>query len=297
MDEPARKRRKTNSPEERERQSSPLRKPPRRPSFASPTKSSLARNYPNLLRPTSAGAGSRPSSRGDIRARGRQARAFVLGETETNDSQSQESGENTNSTMPSARQYPKNNTPPARKVFRHQDVPVSIGAIHDEEPELPATPSQRGLEEQDGPRRGILFSSPSKRPPRMKDTVKRSPLRPKAPPVHKETLVDAVEIGSGDTQDQRLPESNQRPDPEVEKRRQETARLQREIKELDSQLLRCAEEISKEQQRAPGQALEPTERGDLKYVWSFSLFGQTTANSILAILSIRSAIQTLKTSS
>ena len=64
MDEPPRKRRKTSSPVRPP--SSPLRKPPRRPSFASPTKASLARNYPNLL-PT------RTSPRQDIRARGQQA--------------------------------------------------------------------------------------------------------------------------------------------------------------------------------------------------------------------------------
>ena len=64
MDEPPRKRPKTSSPERPP--SSPLRKPPRRPSFASPTKASLARNYPNLL-PT------RTSPRQDLRARGQQA--------------------------------------------------------------------------------------------------------------------------------------------------------------------------------------------------------------------------------
>lgn len=47
MDEPPRKRRKTSSPIRAP--TSPLRKPPRRPSFASPTKASLARSYPTLL--------------------------------------------------------------------------------------------------------------------------------------------------------------------------------------------------------------------------------------------------------
>jgi hypothetical protein len=64
MDEPPRKRRKTSSPVPPP--SSPLRKPPRRPSFASPTKASLARNYPNLL-PT------RTSPRQDSYARGQRA--------------------------------------------------------------------------------------------------------------------------------------------------------------------------------------------------------------------------------
>jgi hypothetical protein len=49
MDEPSRKRRKTSSPAP----SSPRGQPARRRSFASPTKASLARNYPSLLPPQS----------------------------------------------------------------------------------------------------------------------------------------------------------------------------------------------------------------------------------------------------
>ncbi|KAF3036448.1 hypothetical protein E8E12_005480 [Didymella heteroderae] len=71
MDEPPRKRRKTSSPAQQE--SSPLRKPPRRPSFASPTKASLARNYPNLL-PT------RTPPREDARTRGKQAQGRAVDE-------------------------------------------------------------------------------------------------------------------------------------------------------------------------------------------------------------------------
>ncbi|KAL5117519.1 hypothetical protein ACEQ8H_004549 [Pleosporales sp. CAS-2024a] len=219
MDEPARKRRRTNSPEERA--ASPLRKPARRPSFASPTKASLARNYPNLLpsRPAPPASPSRPSSRGDMLARGKQARADRLGET-----------------------------------------------VDEEEGGLPTTPSQRGLEEQHGPRRSILFSSPSKRPPRAKGAVKQSPLRSKAPPVQETSSSRRLEDGPVDAVAEEEEEAKQAEplDPEIERRKQEKARLQRELAILEKQLSQCTQEIVKEQQRGPDEALNMVERAELQ---------------------------------
>lgn len=268
MDEPARKRRKTNSPEERERQSSPLRKPPRRPSFASPTKASLARSYPNLLRPTSAGGeASRPTSRGDILARGKQARAFVLGQTDTQQEANPEAIEEKGGDTTAAAQEPlsklQNVTPRARKLVEHRSTATHTHPVDEDDADLPTTPSQRGLEEQDEPRRGILFSSPSKRqPPRIKDPVKQSPLKPRAPPVHNGPIAQSVEVGQGekDVQAQKMSP----PDPEVARRKQEKAQLQRELEDLESQMSRCTEEIAKEQRRVPDEALRSTERAELK---------------------------------
>jgi hypothetical protein len=125
MDEPARKRRKTSSPAEQP--SSPLKRPPRRPSFASPTKASLARNYPNLLptRPTAAASPSRPSSRGDLLSRGKQARAFVLGETDTQEALDQEAtqGGASQDTILSD----QNVTPRAQKTGNYRDAPKATG--------------------------------------------------------------------------------------------------------------------------------------------------------------------------
>ncbi|KAF1842094.1 uncharacterized protein K460DRAFT_358755 [Cucurbitaria berberidis CBS 394.84] len=260
MDEHARKRRKTNLSEERERQSSPPRKVPRRPSFASPTKASLARNYPNLLRPDSAGgAASRPTSRSNILPRGKQARAFVLDETNIQQDLSQEPSEDPDDdTTAGASLRPPithNVTPRPRKVVGYKSAPVLAGASDEEAADLPTTPSQRGLEEQDGPRRGVLFSSPSKQPPRVNDPAKQSPLRPKTLPVQ------IVEHGldENDVEPQKRPS----PDPEVEMRKREKGRLQRELEDLEAQVLKCTEEIAKEQQRAPDKALRPTERTDL----------------------------------
>lgn len=258
MDEPARKKRRTSSP--LERASSPLRKPPRRPSFASPTRASLARNYPNLLsfNPTSA--------RSPIRARGKQARAFVLGETDTQEESSQGiMQEETSETVAGAEQrlpYVGNVTPRARKMTGQKTAGVPTGAIEDDELDLPTTPSQRGLEEQDEPRRGVLFSSPSKRPPRAKDSVKQSQLRPKAPPVQPPAPERQVEDGPDDGA-QDPPEKREPPDPDLERRKQEKARLQKEVDHLEAQISGCVEEIVKEQKRDAEQALQHMERSDL----------------------------------
>ncbi|KAH7088188.1 hypothetical protein FB567DRAFT_523851 [Paraphoma chrysanthemicola] len=269
MDEPARKRRKTSSPPA-EPPSSPLRKPPRRPSFASPTKASLARNYPNLLpsRPTSAGSPSRPSSRGDLLARGKQARAFVLGEADVQESLSQEVAreeavQETRAGAQQRRTAAQNVTPRARRVGGERSGRVPVDARDEEEPELPTTPSQQGFEEQDGPRRGVLFSSPSKRPPRVKDPVKQSPLRPQAPAVQEASSTQNIEDGPSEIEAEK-PVKKPLPDPELEKKKQEKARLQREVAELEAQVSRCTEEIVKEQQRDPGRTLGVADRLDLQ---------------------------------
>ncbi|KAH7400776.1 hypothetical protein DE146DRAFT_653952 [Phaeosphaeria sp. MPI-PUGE-AT-0046c] len=261
MDEPARKRRKTSSPTEGP--SSPLRKPPRRPSFASPTKASLARNYPNLLpsRPTTSGTTSRPNSRGDIFARGKQARAYIFGETDVQEQLSQEATRNDESVVEES--SVQHMTPRARKPRRPQSGAIEGDTIaEDEEQDLPTTPSQRGLEEQDGPRRGILYSSPSKRPPRMKGPIKQSPLRPKAPPVQQVT--PSQEDGPEEIDTEEATAKKQPPNPELEKRKQERARLEREVKELEAQVSRCAEEIVKEQQRSQDEALRASDRASLQ---------------------------------
>lgn len=313
MDEPARKRRRTASPEEPDRPpspwknlprrplladstaagaepsrsplkepprrpsasptkatfdrgSSPLKQPPRRPSFVSPTKASLARNYPDLLPkrpPSSASAASKQNGRGDILARRKQARAFVLGEKDARqqailDTAAEE--EHADHASAGAEQLrlskPQNVTPRARRTIR-------MGDVSEEDAELPSTPSQRTQEEQDTPRRGILFSSPSKKPPRLQDPVKPSPLRPKAQPVRENRSAPPEDgpVGEGDPRGaakEKLP-----PDPELERRKQEKAHLMRELKELEGQVSRCTEEIVKIQEQSATHILQPSEREDL----------------------------------
>lgn len=155
------------------------------------------------------------------------------------------------------------NTMPRTKRVAGRSAAITVGAVDDVGPELPTTPSQQG-EEQDVPRRGVLFSSPSKRPPRMKEPVKQSPLRPKAPPVQGASSTQHIEDSPEDAAGKIAVEKRQPPDPEVEKRKQEKVRLEREIAELESQVTQCTQEIVKEQQRNPNDILPPSEQTDLQ---------------------------------
>ncbi|EMD61080.1 hypothetical protein GGP41_009993 [Bipolaris sorokiniana] len=216
MSEPSSKRRRTHSPDGRA--SSPLRQPPRRPSFASPTKASLAGTYPNLQPSTLTprlSASPRRRAHGDVSAKGKQARAAE---------DAQEASE---------------------------------------ESDLPNTPSHRTFEGSNQPLRGILFSSLSKRPPRAKNGLKQSPLKPKAPAVQSDDGTRAVEDGPVEGNVRKVVEW-QPPDPEVERRKQEKARLQREVEKLESQVSRCLDEIEKEQRRGPEETLQPQERESLR---------------------------------
>lgn len=206
MNEPPRKRRKTSSPPQA--QSSPLRKPPRRPSFASPTKTSLARNYPNLLL-------SRTPPRDEFRPRTTQAREFAL------------DGANTEE-----------------------------GA--EEDAELLA--ESHGRPEAQSQRLGTLSSLPSKRPPRTPGAIARSPLKEASTVQENRFTRPTEEVLNIDGQDKRA--QIPRWDPEIEKRKQEKARLQREAEELEAQVSRCTKEIVVEQQRAAADALLPAQRAD-----------------------------------
>ena len=174
-------------------------------------------------------------------ARGKQARAFVLGDTDAQPGSEQDAtprGQNANS----------------------RGVPEDTG---NEDSELPATSSQQGLDEQDQPRRGVLFSSPSKRPPRSKNALAQSS-NPKAPAVQSDDITKIVEDGPAEEDTQEAVEKRQSPDPELERRKQEKAKLQREVEELESQVSRCVDEIVKEQRRGPNEVLQPQEHRSLR---------------------------------
>jgi hypothetical protein len=199
-------------------------------------------------------------------ARGKQARAFVLGETDVQPGAHHEGfGEESEATAGAQEASgDQNTTLRAWKInpMASRSAPTDAGEVDQDETELPATPSQKALE-QDAPRRGVLFSSPSKRPPRVKDPVDTSPLKSKAPAVQSDGLATSVEDGPADEDTEHARQRRQPPDPEVERRKQEKARLQREVEELEAEVSRCVEEVVKEQRRTPEEALRPTERADL----------------------------------
>ncbi|KAF1968811.1 hypothetical protein BU23DRAFT_601951 [Bimuria novae-zelandiae CBS 107.79] len=319
MDEPARKRRKTASPEEQDGASSPLkqpprrmsfssrsyvtaenrqtsplkepprrfpvsptkgatdrhssplkeppRKPPRRPSFASPTKASLARGYPDLLQRPSFSGLPEPNGRTDIFARGKQARAFILGDkdgaSQAAPSAMQEPGEETAAGASSPHPpRPQPNTTPRAERTRPRKNPKSAGIGLDEETDLPATPSQRETDEQYTPRPG-LFSSPSKRPPRLKGSVKQSPLQKKAPAVQRDTSEVPLDEPILDADRQVQQENRHPPDAATEEKKQEKARLTKELKALEKQVSRCVEEIAKVQAQPATYVASPEERQSL----------------------------------
>lgn len=259
MDLPARKRRRTSSPGRNDRSSSPLKQRPRRPSFASPTKASLARFNPSLL-PRSASAGA--DNREVLLDRGKNARAFIFGETDelaTGDFSIERNTEEQAATGAESRTNARDITPRPRNIRRVRDS-VPLQDVREEEEELPATPSARDTEEQDTPRRGVLFSSPSKRPPRVKDHAKGSQLKPKqaAPRIRTSTPVEASPA------DERviLPEKQRRetPDPEIEQKIRERAKLQREVEKLEREVEWYSRLVEKcRHEVAPG-SIAPSER-------------------------------------
>ena len=155
-------------------------------------------------------------------------------------------------------------TPLARKMAGYKDVSTTTPVLDEDGGDLPPTSSERGLQEQDSPRRGVLFSSPSKRPPRAKNIAPRSPLKPKEANLQMNTAVSSSENGLDEAQGAPKAENKPLVDPQVEKKKQEKARLKRELEELESQVSKCVEEIAKEQRREPEQALRETERRALR---------------------------------
>ncbi|KAF2016184.1 hypothetical protein BU24DRAFT_450763 [Aaosphaeria arxii CBS 175.79] len=271
MDQPARKRRKTASPGQSERESSPLKKPPRRPSFASPTKASISRFNPSLLpaRATSPGkAASRPSSRGEILNRGKRARDFILGGNESQE----ESAQGIRQSIAGANERanaPGDLTPRAHRITRTGDTTKGRDrALINEDEDLPSSPA-RQVESEDRPRRGVLFSSPSKRPTRKRqfgkavpqgiDSQAATPL-PRSSPVVEGSNDASVEME--DTRQDDTAKERTTPDPEEESRKHERETLLRELKGLQDDIGWCRNKIERYQESIP-EVMDQAERDAL----------------------------------
>lgn len=252
MDEPPRKRRKTASPNATELTPSPLKKHPRRPSFASPTKASLARFNPSLLQ----------TGREALIKRGKQARAFIFGgdaeESAGAERSQNEIGQTGVGTGPD-NSLAKSTTNPSTKVRRNLRRSPSVEE-EDDEPELPQT-SPRALE-QDTPRRGMLFSSPSKPPPR-----KPSGAHPAFNSKQPQNLERSRETENGveghEDQDKEGAEKKEPPDPELENRKREKEKLLREIAELQNDVEQCVDKVKWLHSQSPSQVTPPGEIDDL----------------------------------
>ena len=146
-------------------------------------------------------------------------------------------------------------------------TPELAGNTHEDETELPSSAASRAIAEQDTPRRGILFSSPSKRPPVVNDSLKKLSVKPIATLLQKSTsarLIDGPvtdELKSDITK-----ESSQTPNPELERRKQERAQLLQELEQLEDQVTQCAREIHEFQSQTKTVPMQSSDRDNLVWV-------------------------------
>ncbi|KAF2199845.1 hypothetical protein GQ43DRAFT_442099 [Delitschia confertaspora ATCC 74209] len=255
MAEPTAKRRRTTPPDAIDGTTSPLKKRPVRPSFASPTKASLARYNPGLLpRATSTeSAISKSNRQGEAISRGKQARAYILG------GNGEEESGNRGDMVAGAEQPGASN--PANITPRAQRTRSTDGGEGQEEEDLPITPSVRALQNQDTPRRGILYSSPSRRPPRQKGVTQESLTRPKddfAIPGAQDKPAGVQEDGQGGPSGQQ----ENGPDHLLEKKL-EKERLQRIVQDLEEEISHYTRMLQEEQSRNANDILGTQELDEL----------------------------------
>jgi hypothetical protein len=261
MSAPAAKRRKTSSPEAIDAGVSPLKKRPIRRSFASPTKASLARFNPGLL-PSARSTEQRGSLGGEAIAKGRDSRAYILGNEATNGkhkelrSQTNDQGEGDAGELTGSQ---------ALKTTPRNKRTGKIGGMDGaEDDELPETPDTRALAQKDTPRRGILYSTPSKRPPRQKNATEEpqhdsNEQRPSKPE-------NQTDDARPENQDAKAgAEQGKEPDPLVEKKL-EKERLLRMIEDLEEEVDEYAELLGKEQGRSADEIIDTEDLDALVYV-------------------------------
>jgi hypothetical protein len=256
MNEPPRKKRRTLSPRERERSSSPLKKPPRRPSFASPTKASLARFNPDLIAST-----LRKQTEG-LLGRGKQDRAFISSEQSGNAQGSLlAQDEEAEATAGAEQPLPKDRraTPSPRGAEALNRGTALVEGL-DEEPEPPTISLTREME-RESPRGGVLFSSPSKRPPRLRNFAKSSHIRPKQPVSREDGEVDAT-AGAAHAETLATKERDQ-PNPELEKKKREKEDFLRELGVLKSDIANSVDWIHKLQDNGSFTRLDRREQDDI----------------------------------
>ena len=249
---------------------SPLKEPPRRlsrrPSFASPSRTNLARGHPDLLQRPASSALPAAITHADIFARGKEARAFILGAKKDGNVQtaSASARNNENAAVAGAQISPALNHRQASTPRALRKRPV-VSAGTEEDPELPATPSQRTTEGRYTPRPG-LFSSPSKQPPRLREAVKQSSPRRTPSAVQesgpgaalKRTIYDA-ENGLQVEQ----PKEKEALESTLQEKKREKAHLTKELKAVERHISQCTDRLSQINAQDSGHITTPEERVSL----------------------------------
>lgn len=199
-------------------------------------------------------------------ARGKQARAFVMGEQDNGvETESEAALEERDGTVAGAQSPLVPKIRPETTPRAHRSQPRTkeriTNTVMEEEVDLPATPSQRSGKEQFLPRPG-LFSSPSKRPPRLDDPTKktRSPKKPIATPQDIVGTINGYMQSTSDDGVAAQQDKGRPPDPEIEEKKREKARLEKELRLLERQVSKGAEEIAKMKSQYATHIGSPEER-------------------------------------
>lgn len=159
----------------------------------------------------------------------------------------------------------------ARRLRRVTDA-EKASTISDEadpeEPELPPTPTELGLEPPPERPKGLLFSSPSRRARKRKGTsVKSSPLKPRDPPPEK--TPDSVfnqHLKAAPLQQAKKPDVDEK----LTSKQKERDQLCRQLQSLRTDVARLESEVARTQETAHGDPRSQEEVDELLYGYLYT---------------------------
>ena len=139
----------------------------------------------------------------------------------------------------------------ARRLGRVANAEKAINISDEagpEEPELPPTPTELGLEPPPERPKGLLFSSPSRRARKKRGTsVKSSPLKPRDPPPEKPPESGPIpRLKAAPLQQAKKPDV----DEELTSKQKERDRLYRQLQSLRADVARLESEAARTQETA-----------------------------------------------
>lgn len=150
-----------------------------------------------------------------------------------------------------------------RRVTNAEKASTISDEAGPEEPELPPTPTELGLEPPPERPKGLLFSSPSRRARKRKGTsVKSSPLKPRDPPPEKPP--DSVfnqYLKAAPLQQAKKPDV----DENLTSKQKERDKLCRQLQSLRKDVARLESEVARTQETAHGDPRSQEEVDELLY--------------------------------
>ncbi|OJD39776.1 uncharacterized protein BKCO1_2000113 [Diplodia corticola] len=245
------------------------RTPPRRASFLSPTRASLARFNPEVLsrRASAASAAPEPDEPSQPPSRGQRALSYVLGESQQNPGLPSEG--NNAAAAPQQDGGDQRRRSIGGRLLPTRDVLQAAAAdqlaqesVAQAEDDLPTYPTGSPAARPDLPPEQALFSSPSKKARRNKSLGQRlsSPFKPRELPLRPEPAEQDLDAGAGNmrlAERRQVEESTQgvdstafesRPPPDVPKVEDDSKEKQKQKDRLQKQLQEMQEEIRQYEQ-------------------------------------------------